>query len=352
MSPRSPPSPAAADPGPARIVVADGDARSRAAAAGLLAEAGYEAAQVARGEEVLAVLQALAPELLLLDVALPGADAFEVLRRVKGDPALERTSVVILGSAAAGPRRHADLLDAGAEGCIVRPLHDDELLARVRSQLRQHELMRSLRASESTVRSQAELLERNVSLLRMATQLARLGGWTIDLPGRVLTWSDENCAIHDVPPGYRPTLEEGIGYFPPEHREEVIRKVEACARDGTAYEFELPKITAKGRRIWVRSIGEAVRDDQGRIVRLQGAFQDITEWKRNEEALRQKEALLKQVEGRLASTLEHMSDAFYMLDSAWRFEYLNAEAGKLLRRRREQLLGQVIWEAFPSIRRK
>lgn len=145
-----------------------------------------------------------------------------------------------------------------------------------------------------TERRQADqqIRERD-AMLRMAGRTARLGAWTIELPERTLTWSEENCVIHDVPPGYRPTLEEGIRYFHPEHRAEVIRYLEVCERDGTPYEFILPKITAKGRRIWVRSIGEAVRDAAGKIIRLQGAIQDITEQKRAEEALRQSEAELR-----------------------------------------------------------
>jgi PAS domain S-box-containing protein len=147
-------------------------------------------------------------------------------------------------------------------------------------------------------RTHAQLAE-SLALTKMATGLARLGAWTIDLPERKLTWSDENCAIHEVPPGYRPTLEEGLNLFAPEHREHVTRLVDACAREGKPYEFEVPKFTAKGRGIWVRSIGEAVRDPAGRIVRLQGAFQDITERKLAEEALRQKDALLR-IAGRVA----------------------------------------------------
>jgi len=85
----------------------------------------------------------------------------------------------------------------------------------------------------------AREIDRSAWLQRIACRAARLGGWTIDLPERTLTWSEENCAIHDVPPDYVPSLEEGINLFPPEHRAEVIRKVEACARDGTPYEFEL-----------------------------------------------------------------------------------------------------------------
>jgi hypothetical protein len=100
-----------------------------------------------------------------------------------------------------------------------------------------------------------------------------------------------------VPPGYKPTLEEGIGYFPPEYRAEVIGYVEACAREGTPYDFEFPKFTARGRLIWVRSIGEAVRDAEGRIIRLQGAFQDITVRKQVEA---EKEKLIKELQDALA----------------------------------------------------
>ncbi len=142
-----------------------------------------------------------------------------------------------------------------------------------------------------------QLAQSSALLAQIAGKAARLGGWMIELPERTLTWSDENCAIHEVPPGYKPTLEEGIGYFPPEYRAEVLRHVETCAREGTPYDIELPKFTAKGRLIWVRSIGEAVRDAEGRIVRLQGAFQDITVRKQAEA---EKEKLIRELQDALA----------------------------------------------------
>ena len=142
-----------------------------------------------------------------------------------------------------------------------------------------------------------QLAQSAALLVQIAGKAARLGGWTIELPERTLTWSDENCAIHEVPPGYKPTLEEGIGYFPPEYRAEVLRHVEACAREGTPYDFELPKHTAKGRLIWVRSIGEAVRDAEGKIIRLQGAFQDITKRKQVEA---EREKLIEELKDALA----------------------------------------------------
>ncbi|WP_296923109.1 PAS domain S-box protein [Polaromonas sp.] len=187
-----------------------------------------------------------------------------------------------------------------------------------------------------------DLLEKNMFMNRIAGRMARLGSWTIDLPERKLTWSDENCAIHEVPPGYLPALDEGIGYFLPEDRPTVIRLVEACALHGTPYEFILPKMTAKGRRIWVRSLGEAVRDADGKIIRLQGAFQDITEQKAAE-------ARTLALEARMTSTLESITDGFSLMDADWRFTFLNRQAEHMLQRPAGQLLGKNLWEEFPDI---
>lgn len=146
-----------------------------------------------------------------------------------------------------------------------------------------------------------EQLELNSNLLRIASRAARLGGWTIQLPERTLTWSDEICAIHDQPPGYVPTLTEGIDHYPPEYRPIVIRHMEECERDGIPYDFEAPKTTATGRQIYIRSMGEAVRDETGKIIRLQGAMQDITERWLAEAASRQKDALIR-IAGRVTHT--------------------------------------------------
>ncbi|RZJ27172.1 MAG: PAS domain S-box protein [Haliea sp.] len=185
-------------------------------------------------------------------------------------------------------------------------------------------------------------LEKNMFMNRIAGRMARLGGWTITLPDRTLTWSDENCAIHEVPPGYVPTLDEGISYFLPEDRAQVIRLVDNCARHGTPYEFVLPKMTAKGRRIWVRSMGEAVRDAEGHIIRLQGAFQDITEQKAAE-------ARTLALEARMTSTLESITDGFSLMDGDWRFTFLNRQAERMLQRLDGELLGKNLWEEFPDI---
>ncbi len=124
-----------------------------------------------------------------------------------------------------------------------------------------------------------EELRRNEALLRIAGDLARLGGWSVNLKENQVTWSDQVAAIHDMPAGYSPTVDEGISFYAPEYQERIIKAFNACATQGIPYDEELQIITGKGRRIWVRTIGTAERDESGKIVRVQGGFQDLSERK-------------------------------------------------------------------------
>jgi PAS domain S-box-containing protein len=177
-----------------------------------------------------------------------------------------------------------------------KPL-DVEISANIYRENNQRFIQCNLRDITKRKADREQRLQNSELLAQIAGKAARLGGWAIQLPERTLSWSDENCAIHEVPPGYQPTLEEGISYYPEEYREEVIRYVDACAQDGIPYDFELPKYTAKGRLIWVRSIGAAVRDAEGNIIGLQGAFQDITSHKL---AQMERESLIEELQRALS----------------------------------------------------
>lgn len=140
---------------------------------------------------------------------------------------------------------------------------------------------------ERTRALQAEIQRREdaESLLRIAGSTAKLGGWTLDVGSGKINWSDEVARIHDMLPGTVPNQEDGIRMFAPEYRPLIIAAVKACMHEGKPYDLELEKITAKGRRIWVRTIGQAVRDANGNITRLQGSFQDISLHKQAEKRI-------------------------------------------------------------------
>jgi PAS domain S-box-containing protein len=186
-----------------------------------------------------------------------------------------------------------------------------------------------------------EQLRKNEALLHIAGRAARLGGWAVDVHAGRVSWSDEVCAIHEVPPGHRPSVAEAIGYYPPEWRSRVAAALAACAERAEPLDMETELVTAKGRRVWVRVIGEADVGAGGAVVRIQGAFQDITERKQSEDEVRR-------LADRLTATLESITDGFLMLDQEWRVTYLNSEAERLLHRTREDLLGRIIWDSFPE----
>jgi PAS domain S-box-containing protein len=179
------------------------------------------------------------------------------------------------------------------------------------------------------------------TLLEIAGKTAKLGGWVVHLPDRRIEWSDETSAIHERQKGETVTFEAGLGYFAPEWRKAILWHFEACASTGLPYDIEVEIIAGTGRRKWVRAIGVAIRDDMDRICRVQGALQDIDERKLLENNARE-------LERRFTESMEHISDAFFQLDSDWRFTYVNHQAERLLERPRPALLGRVIWQEFPE----
>jgi signal transduction histidine kinase/CheY-like chemotaxis protein len=117
-------------------------------------------------------------------------------------------------------------------------------------------------------------------------RIAGVGAWRLDLATMRPEWTDQTCRIHEVPPGYQPTLEAAVEFYAPESRPVIQALVQKCIAEGTSWDAELRVITATGRPVWVRTAGE-VLVAAGKPVALVGAFQDITERKNIELALLQ-----------------------------------------------------------------
>lgn len=147
----------------------------------------------------------------------------------------------------------------------------------------------AIRLISSELRDSITRTESSEVLVKIASRIAQVGGWSINLPGSpeqpdplgesIITWSDEVCRIHGKPSSYQPTAEEAVNFLIPEDRKHIAGAVRKCITQGISYDEELRIDRADGQRIWVRIIGEAVRDKTGRVVKIQGAYQDLT-WER------------------------------------------------------------------------
>ncbi|WP_295999119.1 bifunctional diguanylate cyclase/phosphodiesterase [Rugamonas sp.] len=188
--------------------------------------------------------------------------------------------------------------------------------------------------------SQRRLLQ-SAALLQTAGRIARLGGWMIDVATDRVLWSDEVCDIHEVPHGTVLTLEQAMRYYPPGWHAKAEQLYARCLREGAPFDEEMQILTSGGRVVWVRAIGEAVRDADGALLQVQGACQDISDKK----AL---EFSASQLSERLTTTLESITDAFLMVDRDWTLTYLNSEAERLLQCTRENVVGVNVWTSFPE----
>jgi len=221
------------------------------------------------------------------------------------------------------------------------PEHVDtlELLAESAQELL--ELRRERDAFEARLGELEHLRPWAESLMDAAGRLAHLGGWAAELAsGRVL-WSDEVCALHEMPNGTALSLDDALAFYPPAWRAVVREGFLRCARDGEPMELEAELFTSRGRRRWVRLLGHAERAGSGEIVRVIGALQDVTRDKKSDA---ERSALLAS----LTATLESITDGFLTLDGDWRLTYVNSEAERLLGRDREGLLGRCVWDEFPD----
>jgi light-regulated signal transduction histidine kinase (bacteriophytochrome) len=144
------------------------------------------------------------------------------------------------------------------------------------------------------------------AMLHLAAQVGRLGAWAWDVGGETLQWSQEACAIFEVKPGFAPTTTQAMRFIAPAYRSSIGATLKACLRGGSPFDIEAQIVTAKGRALWVRFICEAEWDAHGRVRRLQGALQDISESKKSQQEIMRLNA---ELEGRVQRRTAQLESA-------------------------------------------
>jgi signal transduction histidine kinase/PAS domain-containing protein len=148
-------------------------------------------------------------------------------------------------------------------------------------------------AREETAQARQDLRDSH-SLLHQTGRMAKVGGWLFDAGTQTLLWTEEVYRIHEVDAAIKPTVAEALQFYTPDARPVITAAVQAAIDAGTPFDLELPLTTARGRHVWIRALGEAVRRD-GKTMRVYGALQDITERKRAVEALQRRGGILSAV---------------------------------------------------------
>ncbi len=142
----------------AKVLVVDDHTFSRMVASDLLALEGYTVLEAENGPAAIDIVLAEYPDLILLDVMMPGMDGYEVCRRLKAD---EQTRLIPVVFVTALDDRHARLrgIEAGGDDFLIKPFDQLEMSARVKSLVRQKQLNQDLDHAEKVLFSIARTVE-------------------------------------------------------------------------------------------------------------------------------------------------------------------------------------------------
>ena len=157
---------------PPKILIVDDTPHNVKMLVDLLSAKGYATVTAASGQEGLELVEAERPDLVLLDVMMPGMDGYEVCRRIRANPEYGILPVVMV-TALDPARERVKGLEVGADDFLTKPVNMAELIARVRSLLRINDLYGTVQAQAAELADLNANLEQRVQA--QVAQLERLG---------------------------------------------------------------------------------------------------------------------------------------------------------------------------------
>ena len=267
----------------ATILVVDDEIPDRKLLELLLKPEGYAVLHAGSGEEALAQIARRAPDLILLDIMMPGMDGFQVAGAIKADPATSNIPIIMI---TASVDREASVtgLAAGAEEFLMKPVDRAELHLRVRNLLRLKTLgdffknhsailegevqarTESLAASESRFRQMAD----NISAVFYLREAAGNRMLYIS-PAYAKIWGRSCESLYADPASW-------IDAIHPEDQSASREKSRQGRLEGN-YEFEYRIVRPDGSIRWIETKNFPVHDDAGKVARIAGVAEDITERK-------------------------------------------------------------------------
>jgi PAS domain S-box-containing protein len=193
-----------------------------------------------------------------------------------------------------------------------------------------------------SINNEIELRKKDLQLQQQA-EITKIGRWEYDLKDNKLTWCITTKAIHEVPPHFKPNIENALFYYKEGHSRNTISMALFEAQDnGKAWSnLKLQIITANGNEKWVMTSGKPVYN-KGELVGLVGTFQDIHN---------QVEADIKSLDNEklLRTLIDNLPVNVYIKDTESRKILVNkAECEFLGVDNPEDILGKSDFELYPK----
>ena len=175
-SPRIRPTGSSQENGKTRILMVDDNLPFLELYSLSLRDAGYEVSTATNGSQAFRLIRSELPDLVVLDVVLPGLSGIEICRKIRADRDLRDIFVVLISGQAISSEQTVDGLAIGADEYLFKPLSLSEFRARIRTMVRLIDTAAALRASEQHYRGLVEILPDAVALINPQFQIAGVNG--------------------------------------------------------------------------------------------------------------------------------------------------------------------------------
>ncbi|MBD1865822.1 response regulator [Cyanobacteria bacterium FACHB-471] len=252
-----------------------------------LSQQGYDIRGAISGSIALTGIRNIMPDLILLDIMMPGINGYEVCEQIKADTLLQDIPIIFI-SAVDDALDKVKAFEVGAVDYITKPFQIEEVLARVELQLNTRSLQKRL--EEQNVRLQQEIGDRQDAedKYRSIVENAIDGIFQTSPDGRYLSANPALAKIY----GYESPDElvaqiSNIGrqlYVLPTRRAEFIAYMQQY---GIVSDFESQVYCKDGSVIWISEDARAVKDANNTLLYYEGSVKDVTERRQAEEELRQ-----------------------------------------------------------------
>jgi len=290
----------------------------------LLEDSGFKVLVAENGESAVEIAEYTSPDLILLDILMPGINGFETCQRLKTNPATQDIPVIFMTALSEKVDRVKGL-NLGAVDYITKPLEHDEVVARVNIHLRLRNLTKKLK--EQNEHLEAEIFERQRVEAELRHHSAALAEWNnryqalIQASGHILY--DWNLHTNEI--RYAGNLEQILGYTIPEVSGDLNRWLELIhPEDRNLFNQELERVLSTKERfhlksrvcrkdgsyITVEDNGYFFSDSTGKVVRMAGFIIDISE---QQAALRDRQQAEQKIREQ-ADLLDITTDAILVQD--------------------------------------
>jgi diguanylate cyclase (GGDEF)-like protein/PAS domain S-box-containing protein len=252
------------------ILTVDDDVTTRGFLRASLEGAGLTVIEASGGEEAIRLFAEKRPELVLLDVAMPGLDGFATCAALRAMPGGGSVPIVMLTGSddlAAIVRAY----EVGATDFELKSVKWIVLGQRIHYLLRAKSTLDALRASEAR--------------LAAAQRIGKIGDWQWDAANGRHHWSEQTSRLLGVARDAAATHEEFIACVHPDDRSVVREAFDEGLRTGSRFSIEF-RVRGTTEELIVHAQGEVVFGADGRPTGLAGTVQDVTERRRAEERIR------------------------------------------------------------------